>query len=62
MNKLNKASEELPTKIESPDADENILVKTIVVERILALANHIWRSLFQKLQTKLTSDPVSGQF
>ena len=50
VNKLNKASEVFLAKIESLGAEENILVKTIVPERILTLTDGIERSMSQKPQ------------
>ena len=62
VNKLNKASEVVFAKIESLGADENILVKTIIPERTLTLTDGIKRSMSQKLQNKLTSDPAPRHF
>ena len=62
VNTLNKASEVFLAKIESLGADENILVKTIVPERILTLTDGTEQSKSQKLQNKLTSDPAPRHF
>ena len=62
VNKINKTGEVFLTKIESVGGNEHILVKTIVPKRILTLTDGIERSLSQKPQNKLTSDPAPGRF